>query len=214
MYQRLFMALLFLLLGTLPASSQQQSAGEEMDEKQSSQDIRTRHDIVVVTATKTETRIDDLPVSVQLVPGNEIESKQFNNLNIGEIVRDAPGVSVGHGNRNIPAWIHLRGTGYFIGRTLYMVDEIPLAEPMVSIAVNPANVGSAEVLLGPSSSLYGANASGGVVNVRSLNGRDRTGISLGIGYGTFNTYRPQFSIGQKIGNWDFWLLQCGHLRRL
>ena len=203
MYQRLFMALLFLLLGTLPASSQQQSAGEEMDEKQSSQDIRTRHDIVVVTATKTETRIDDLPVSVQLVPGNEIESKQFNNLNIGEIVRDAPGVSVGHGNRNIPAWIHLRGTGYFIGRTLYMVDEIPLAEPMVSIAVNPANVGSAEVLLGPSSSLYGANASGGVVNVRSLNGRDRTGISLGIGYGPFNTYRPQFSIGQKIGNWDF-----------
>ena len=128
MYQRLFMALLFLLLGTLPASSQQQSAGEEMDEKQSSQDIRTRHDIVVVTATKTETRIDDLPVSVQLVPGNEIESKQFNNLNIGEIVRDAPGVSVGHGNRNIPAWIHLRGTGYFIGRTLYMVDEIPLGD--------------------------------------------------------------------------------------
>jgi iron complex outermembrane receptor protein len=111
-------------------------------------------------------------------------------------------VSVGHGNRNIPNWIHLRGTGYFIGRTLYMVDELPLAEPMVSIAVNPANVGSTEVLLGPSSSLYGANASGGVVNVRSLSGRQKTGVTLGLGYGTFGTLRPQVSAGKTLGNWD------------
>ncbi len=202
MHQRLVMALLFLLIGAFPAPSQQKPADEKTDEQKSSKDIPTRHDVVVVTATKTETKIDDLPVSIQLVPEEEIDHKQFNNPNIGEIVRDAPGVSVGHGNRNIPAWIHLRGTGYFIGRTLYMVDELPLAEPMVSIAVNPANVGSAEVLLGPSSSLYGANASGGVVNVRSLSGRDRAGMTLGLGYGTFDTYRPQFSIGKTIGNWD------------
>jgi len=203
MHQRLVVALLFLLFGSFPVASRPGPDDEKTDEQKGSQDIPARHDIVVVTATKTETRIDDLPVSVQLVEQEDIERKQFNNPNIGEIVRDAPGVSVGHGNRNIPAWIHLRGTGYFIGRTLYMVDELPLAEPMVSIAVNPANVGSAEVLLGPSSSLYGANASGGVINVRSLNGRDRAGITLGIGYGTFATYRPQFSIGRKIGNWDF-----------
>jgi outer membrane receptor protein involved in Fe transport len=203
MHQRLVVALLFLLFGSFPVASRPGPDGEKTDEQKGSQDIPARHDIVVVTATKTETRIDDLPVSVQLVQQEHIERKQFNNPNIGEIVRDAPGVSVGHGNRNIPAWIHLRGTGYFFGRTLYMVDELPLAEPMVSIAVNPANVGSAEVLLGPSSSLYGANASGGVIYVRSLNGRDRAGITLGIGYGTFDTYRPQFSIGRKIGNWDF-----------
>jgi len=162
----------------------------------------TRHDVIVVTATKTETNIVDVPVSVQLVTQDEIEQKQYNNPNIGEIVRDVPGVSVGSGNRNIPNWIHLRGTGYFIGRTLYMVDELPLAEPMVSIAVNPANVGSTEVLLGPSSSLYGANASGGAVNVRSLSGRQKTGVTLGVGYGTFGTWRPRLSVGKTLGNWD------------
>jgi iron complex outermembrane recepter protein len=157
---------------------------------------------VVVTATRTETAASNLPVSVQLVDRDDIEGKQFNNPNIGEIVRDVPGVSVGHGNRNIPNWIHLRGTGYFIGRTLYMVDELPLAEPMTSIAVNPANVGSAEVLLGPSSSLYGANASGGVVNVRSLTARQRGGMTVGLGYGTFETWRPQLSAGKVAGHWD------------
>jgi iron complex outermembrane receptor protein len=159
-------------------------------------------EVVVVTATKTETNVLELPVSVQIVQRDAIDQKQYNNPNIGEIVRDVPGVSVGHGNRNIPNWIHLRGTGYFIGRTLYMLDELPIAEPMTSIAINPANVGTTEVLLGPASSLYGANASGGVVNVRSLTGRQKSGVTIGIGYGNFNTWRPQVSLGKELGNWD------------
>jgi len=165
--------------------------------------LGVHYEYVVVTATRTETSLVDLPVSVQLVKGLEIEQKQYNNPNLGEIVRDLPGVSVGHGNRTTPPWIHLRGTGYFIGRTLYMVDEQPLAEPMMSIAVHPDNVSAAEVLLGPSSSLYGPNASGGAVNVRSASGRDRDAMELGAGYGTFNSWRPRLSFGRAFGNWDW-----------
>ncbi|MFB3777828.1 MAG: TonB-dependent receptor [Bryobacteraceae bacterium] len=185
-----------------PEQSNPRAASDSAAGPPDSKAALSRHDVIVVTATKTETNIVNVPVSVQLVTHDQIEEKQYNNPNIGEIVRDVPGVSVGHGNRNIPNWIHLRGTGYFIGRTLYMVDELPLAEPMVSIAVHPANVGATEVLLGPSSSLYGANASGGVVNVRSLSGRQKTGITVGTGYGTFDTWRPQLSIGKELGNWD------------
>jgi iron complex outermembrane recepter protein len=165
--------------------------------------ILTRHDVVVVTATKIETNVLDLPVSVGIVNQAEVEQRQLNNPSVGEVVRGLPGVSLGFGNRNIPAWIQLRGTGYFIGRTLYMADELPLAEPMVSIAVNPANLSSTEVLLGPSSSLYGANASGGVVNMRSASARESGGITLGFGYGTFNSWRPRISIGKSWRNWNF-----------
>ncbi|MCS7315664.1 MAG: TonB-dependent receptor plug domain-containing protein [Bryobacteraceae bacterium] len=145
-----------------------------------SRPVLTRHDVIVVTATRTETKALELPVSVAIAGREDVEQIQFNNPNVGEIVRDLPGVSVGHGNRNIPPWIHLRGTGYFIGRTLYMVDELPLAEPMVSIAVHPSNLAATEVVLGPSSSLYGANASGGVLNMRSANGRQLRGLSAGV----------------------------------
>lgn len=161
-------------------------------------------DEVVVTATKTETNALNLPVNVETVTRSEIESKQYNNPNVGEIVRDLPGVSVGHGDRNIPPWVHLRGTGYFIGRTLYMVDEIPLAEPMVSIAAHPNNLSAVEVLLGPSSSLYGSNASGGALNMRSISGSDYTGVKAGIGYGSFNTIRPAVAVGKTAGNWNFY----------
>ncbi len=185
-----------------PAETPNTQAEQSRPEEAAETPDLTRHDVIVVTATKTETNIVNVPVSAQLVTRDQVEEKQYNNPNIGEIVKDVPGVSVGHGNRNIPNWIHLRGTGYFIGRTLYMVDELPLAEPMVSIAVNPANVGSTEVLLGPSSSLYGANASGGVVNVRSLTARQNGGMTLGLGYGTLGTWRPQVSLGKTLGNWD------------
>jgi iron complex outermembrane receptor protein len=178
-------------------------ATEEQKEQTESRPVLTRHDVVTVTATRTETNVLDLPVSVGIVKQEEVEQKQFNNPNVGEIVRDLPGVSVGHGNRNIPPWVHLRGTGYFIGRTLYMVDELPLAEPMVSIAAHPSNLASTEVLLGPSSSVYGANASGGVVNMRSASGRNPGGITLGLGYGTFGTWRPQLQLSKALGNWDF-----------
>lgn len=159
---------------------------------------------VVVTATKTPTNAVKVPVNVESVDIRQIETKTYNNPNVGEIVRDLPGVSVGQGNRNIPAWIHLRGTGYFIGRTLYAVDEQPLAEPMVSIAVNPLNLSAVDVLLGPSSALYGSNASGGVVNMRSVSARERSGVTVGTSYGTFGTVRPVVSLGKTFGNWDFY----------
>jgi iron complex outermembrane recepter protein len=159
---------------------------------------------VVVTATKTEADSVDVPVNVEAVNIRSIETKTYSNPNVGEVVRDLPGVSVGHGNRNIPPWIHLRGTGYFIGRTLYMTDEQPLAEPMVSIAANPLNLSAVEVLLGPSSSLYGPNASGGVVNMRSVSARERSGITVGASYGTFNSVRPNLSVGKVLGNWDLY----------
>jgi len=189
--------------GQSPSSAAQQP-GEQNRARNDPNQLPVHYETVVVTATKIETNVFDLPVSVHSVSKDRIDAIPFNNPNLGEIVRDLPGVSVGHGNRNIPPWIHLRGTGYFIGRTLYMVDELPLAEPMVSIAAHPNNLSSVEVLLGPSSSLYGANASGGVVNARSLSARQRSGATLGLGYATFGTWRPQLSLGKTLGNWDFY----------
>lgn len=202
------LALLATMLASTPAAAQTltQEKPPQTESGSSGQGesrpVLTRHDVIVVTATRTETRALELPVSVAIAGRDQIEQIQFNNPSVGELVRDLPGVSVGHGNRNIPPWIHLRGTGYFIGRTLYMVDELPLAEPMVSIAVHPSNLAATEVVLGPSSSVYGANASGGVVNMRSASARQLRGLAAGIGYGTFGTWRPEIRWGETLGNWD------------
>jgi len=200
--------ILFLICALFAAGIQAQEkerSAPEKDKKREQELKRMEKTVeVVVTATKTETDSLNVPVNVESVNTRLIETATYSNPNVGEIIRHLPGVSVGHGNRNIPPWIHLRGTGYFIGRTLYMTDEQPLAEPMVSIAVNPLNLSAVEVLFGPSSSLYGPNASGGAVNMRSISARERSGITVGMSYGTFHSARPNISIGKVLGNWDFY----------
>lgn len=159
-------------------------------------------DEVVVSATKTNAKVSDLPVSVGVVSEKEIEAIPFSSPNVGEVIRHLPGVNVGFGNRNIPAWVHLRGAGIFSSRTLYMVDEMPLFHPMLNISTHPSNMSGVEVLLGPSSSLYGPNAAGGALNVKSKSGRNNQGVDVGMGMGSFGTVRPSVSVGKQIRNWD------------
>ncbi|MFA6470416.1 MAG: TonB-dependent receptor [Candidatus Latescibacterota bacterium] len=161
-------------------------------------------DEVIVTATKAEAKISDLPMDVGVVTEKEIQTIPFSSPNVGEVIRHLPGVNVGFGNRNIPAWVHLRGAGVFSSRTLYLVDEQPLFHPMLNIATHPSNMSGVEVLLGPSSSLYGPNAAGGALNVKSKNGRTNQGIDIGMGLGSFGTTRPAVSIGKQISNWNIY----------
>ena len=159
---------------------------------------------VTVTATKYQTELKKLPVTVNSINQNLMNTQISSNPNVGDYVRSLPGVSVGHGNRNIPPWIHMRGTGYFIGRTLYMVDELPLFEPRLCLAANPENLSNIEVILGPSSSLYGPNASGGALNSSSKTGYDLQGVSIGQNFSSFGTYRPSIAIGKAFKNWDLY----------
>ncbi len=80
--------------------------------------------------------------------------------NFGELIRDVPGVHVAQYYPWGPPWVHLRGTGYFIGRTVFLVDGIPVT-PFLSQTINNMDIERVDVILGPSSALYGANSSPG-----------------------------------------------------
>lgn len=164
---------------------------------------------VVVTATKTEASLADLPVTVHVIDRSNIEKQpNYYISNFGELIRNLPGVHVGQYFPWGPPWVHLRGTGYFIGRTGYLVDGIPVT-PFLSTVVNNNDIERIEVLLGPSSALYGPNAMGGVVNLITRKGRKDTGIKIDLGYGSRNTWRPHLEVGNKVGNWNFYASYSG-----
>lgn len=164
---------------------------------------------IVVTGTKVESPIEDLPVTVNFVTKQGIESQpQYHITNFGELIRDLPGVHVGQYQPSAPPWIHLRGTGYFIGRTGYLIDGIPVP-PFFSITIHNSDIERIEVLKGPSSALYGPNAMGGVVNVLTKRGRDDTGLNLEMGYGSRDTYRPHLELGNTYGNFHYYLSYSG-----
>lgn len=155
-------------------------------------------DAVVVTATKTHMDPDAVPFSYYSVTKEEDQKRPGTYFsNVGEMVRDLPGVHVGQFYPWGMAWVQLRGTGNGINRTVHMVDGLPIYVYQAS-TLNTHDISRVDVLLGPSSALYGANASGGVVNMITQSGYAGMGATVEFAYGSQNTYRPHVHLGDAV----------------
>ncbi|MEA3450959.1 MAG: TonB-dependent receptor, partial [Bacteroidota bacterium] len=67
-----------------------------------------------------------------------------------------------------------------------------------------SNIKQIEIIYGPASALYGANAFQGIINIVTKNGLDNSNlINTSIGYGSYNTFITEIMIGKKINNFDF-----------
>jgi len=120
---------------------------------------------VVVTATKTERSLREVPTSVSVMQAQEIERQ--NVFAIDEVLRKIPGV---HFNLS---QINIRGSsGYSHGagtRVALLVDGVPVLSGdtgEITWELIPVDyVERVEVVKGAGSTLYGSSALGGVVNI-------------------------------------------------
>lgn len=120
---------------------------------------------VVVTAGKYEQLKNDLPVSAEVIRGEEIEKRNFNSLD--DAMRYIPGVSITLDQ------ISIRGSsGYSRNagtRVLLLIDGIPIYTPdsgeIIWELLPISEIERIEVIKGAASSLYGSAAIGGVINV-------------------------------------------------
>ncbi|HOW53430.1 MAG TPA: TonB-dependent receptor [Syntrophorhabdaceae bacterium] len=194
------------------SSSKENKTAKRVGDEQSAYKVYQMPGITV-TATKTQTPIESMPVTAYSVGREEIESQpEYGRDNYGELIKDLPGVHVAQSALTAPPWINLRGTGYFVGRTLYLIDGMPVASsttPMLTTAINNNDIERIDVVLGPSSALYGANASGGVVNIITRRGETDTGAKAVVSYGSQNTFRPNTTIGNRNGNFHYYLSYSG-----
>jgi iron complex outermembrane receptor protein len=153
---------------------------------------------VEVTATKTDLDKRLIPFSVYSVTNEEYKTKPTGYYSsVGEMVQDLPGVHVGEFFPWGMAWIQLRGTGDGINRTVHLVDGLP-AYVYQGSTINSHDIARADVLLGPSSALYGNNASGGVVNMITRSGYEGMGFNVELAYGSKNTFRPHIHFGDAV----------------
>ena len=128
-----------------------------------------------ITVTATKTTVDEAlsPVVSYTVDREDLEAQPSHFMNnFGEFIRDVPGVHVAQYYPWGPPWVHLRGTGHFLQRSVYLIDGIPI-HAFLSPAVNPEDIEAVDVVLGPSSALYGASAAGGALFDPELEGQAR-----------------------------------------
>lgn len=129
-----------------------------------SEDV-TKAKEVVITATKTEAELEDVPASVQIITKKEIEAKSA--MRLSEILDMATGIyQYGYMARE-KSQVSIRGLKP--SQTLILIDGKRLSGELTSAyeidRITLDSVERIEIVRGPVSSLYGSDALGGVINI-------------------------------------------------
>ncbi|MBR9813585.1 TonB-dependent receptor [bacterium] len=143
-------------------------------------------DPVVVTATRTETRN---PVAPTLVI-TRADIQRSLATDVAELLRQQTGIEIGrNGGPGQTTSVFIRGAES--NHTLVLIDGVrvnpgTLGSPAVQ-NIDPDVIERIEIVKGPRSALYGSDAIGGVVNIITRAGTQKTRIELDAGAGRLNT---------------------------
>ncbi|HET6228340.1 MAG TPA: TonB-dependent receptor [Bacteroidia bacterium] len=162
--------------------------------------------VVSASAAVSGHRLIEAPSTMLIITAEQIEERGYEEL--GDALRDVPGIDFIHLNGYAPTLIYFRGMyGAENLRALLMIDGIPEnniagTSDMGGPAYSLHNVERIEVIWGPSSALYGANAFGGLINIITKKGDQINGLKVQKGQGNFNTSFEKAAFGSKKGKFD------------
>ena len=161
----------------------------------------TRMEEVVVTATKSKIPAKEVTRAVSVVDGKGLaESRPL----VVDALREVPGVYVRRtGQPGRSTSLVLRGAS--VTQAQVVVDGAHVASPTLGFFdfqfFSPAELERIEVLRGPASVLYGADAMAGVVNLVTRRGEGPLSGSYTQEVGNRNTFREMASAQAGVGNW-------------
>lgn len=156
----------------------------------STQSVNTSLDTLVVTATRSEEKIENVPASITVIDQKAIEKNPI--LNLSDIIQTSPSVYLKQsGGVGQTAEISLRGTNP--AHTLILKDGARLNSQNHYASTYPTyldltNVQQIEILNGPASVQYGSDAIGGVIQLITKK-PEKTGAEFTTVVGENQTYK-------------------------
>jgi len=166
-------------------------------------------DAVVVSATRTENRVSNIPGRVEVITPEKI--RLTGSTSIDQIISILPGVQTARsfGLFSHKATVSMRGvSGKEQARTLVLVDGIPVNKSDGGSVnwnlISNSEIERVEVLKGPGSALYGGNAMGGVINIVQKKPVESLEGHISADYGTYNTRGLKGYLGGKTGKGFYW----------
>lgn len=195
-----------MLLSASPLVAGNIHPGNEPDEELND---TVRLDEIIVTGTMPKVNLRNLPMSISVISGNQIEERIQPNI-LPLLTEEVPGLFItqrgvmGYGVANGAAGgMSMRGiggaptTGVLVlidGHPQYMgLMGHPLADSYQSMMTERV-----EVVRGPASVLYGSNAMGGVINIiTKKQQRDGSHGMAQVMYGSYNTLNAEAYTGWK-----------------
>ena len=201
----------FLALGTIAAraSEPQESEGDEADQAEAgekSEEQHPYHEKVVVTASRTEQKLSEVPAAMTVLDSEALE--QIPADDFGDYLRNVPGLNVAQiSARDIQ--VTGRGSTNSLATTqLVLLDNRSLYLDFFGFVMwdfaptDPREIRQIEVVRGPGGAVWGANAMSGVINIITKSPKEMQGTTLMLGggeLGTINTSITHAGVRGKFG---------------
>ena len=179
---------------TAPAAAQEAAAAA---------DAPFANNDIIVTAQKRAQNLQDVPVAISVVSGDMLERANVNSAE--QLFQRVPTLTFRKGNTNKDSALSIRGVG-----TISFSSGV---EPSVSTVIDGVvyartgqqtsdflDVERIEVLRGPQGSLFGKNASAGVINIVTREPDDALGGYVDAAWYEGNEYRIRGSVGGALGD--------------
>lgn len=166
-----------LLLGAISSLSlgapvfAQDAEDQALSPETGHEEAREDEDVIIVQGTRIGRRVQDEPIRVEVIAGEEIEEKAIMRPgNIAMLVNETGGVRVQVTSPALGA-ANIRIQGLEGRYTQLLADNLPLyggqAASLGLLQIPPTDLAQVEVIKGSVSALYGASALGGVINLIS-----------------------------------------------
>ncbi|MGH6614453.1 TonB-dependent receptor [Sphingomonas sp.] len=156
---------------------------------------------IVVTAQRTSQSLQKVPIAVTAVTADDLASRQVtSSLNLDTAV---PNLTLTE--NGVSATPFLRGVG---SNQSNPNDEASVATYIDGVYIPSVtgnifkfnNVERIEVLKGPQGTLFGRNATGGVIQIITRDPTQRPLVDASVGYGSFDTLEAQAYLSSGLGS--------------
>ncbi|MGH8488001.1 MAG: TonB-dependent receptor plug domain-containing protein, partial [Gammaproteobacteria bacterium] len=158
---------------------------------------------IIVTATRLETPVDQIPASVSVVEGGDIERAQVTDTL--EVLRDIPGFTIVQtGSRGGTTDLFARGGNANFNQVL--IDGVKVNEAGGRFDFSDLTtdgVGRIEIVRGPQSALYGSDAITSVIQLFTQRGEGPLAARLGFAGGSFETFEEHAGISGGTDSYGY-----------
>jgi vitamin B12 transporter len=200
---------------TKPGFTTQNARMSALNDNQVTLALAPASDRVVVTATGAPIALEEAGVAADVFTARDFEARQFPFLQ--DILRDVAGLSVVQTGRN-GGITSLFARGGDSNTSLVLLDGVPLTEPggaLDFVHLTSAGLDRMEVVRGPESALFGAEASSAVIQIFTRHGDPEAATPHGsISYerGSFSTDHWTSSLDGGVWNRIDYALTAGQFR--
>ena len=167
---------------------------QQQQQQQDPQKPPTYKETVVVSASKTEQQIVAAPATMTVIGERALSVAPSNSY--GDVLRSVPGLNVTQISARDVNVTSRAASGSLATSQLALLDGRSLYQDFFGFTMwdfMPANLDEIkriEVIRGPASAVWGANALTGVINILTKSPREMQGSSAAFGIGTFNRNVP------------------------